>query len=213
MTRPDAVAAANCCDANVAGNYYPKYSTKNPISRALVGGFLNSFRDLLALTQAREVIEVGCGEGYLSLLMAESGRHVRGIDISPDIITLAKRNAEVAGQAIRFEARSVYDLDPARDSAELVVCCEVLEHVEDPERALRILATLAKPYVIVSVPREPIWRCLNVLRGKYLSDFGNTPGHIQHWSRRGFLELLDRHLDILEVRAPLPWTMALCRAR
>ena len=50
-------------------------------------------------------------------------------------------------------------------------------------------------------------------RGKYLGDLGNTPGHVNHWSRRGFLGLLSRRFEIVEARTPLPWTMALCKRR
>jgi hypothetical protein len=50
-------------------------------------------------------------------------------------------------------------------------------------------------------------------RGKYLLQGGNTPGHIQHWSSRGFVELVSRHFEVVKVRKPLPWTMLLCRPR
>ena len=43
-------------------------------------------------------------------------------------------------------------------------------------------------HALLSVPREPIWRMLNFLRGKYWSSGGNTPGHLQHWSRRGLFD-------------------------
>ena len=39
-------------------------------------------------------------------------------------------------------------------------------------------------------PREPLWRGLNIARGAYLKDLGNTPGHLNHWSKRGFVALL-----------------------
>src|SRR5690606_17786231 len=107
---------------------------------------------------------------------------------------------------------SIYDLEPARDAAELVVCCEVLEHLDRPEEALRVLTGLASPWLILSVPREPLWSALNVARGKYWSSLGNTPGHVQRWSSRRFVGLLARHVEVVEVRRPLPWTMVLCRA-
>lgn len=66
---------------------------------------------------------------------------------------------------------------------------------------------------IVSVPREPMWRILNVARGPYLRDPGNTPGHVQHWSTRHCLEILQRKVDVISVRTPLPWTLALCKPR
>jgi hypothetical protein len=89
----------------------------------------------------------------------------------------------------------------------------VLEHLADPVRALGVLARLAQPHLIVSVPREPLWRLLNVARGRYWPALGNTPGHLQHWSARRFLALLEDQLEVREVRLPLPWTMALCRRR
>lgn len=195
------------------GNHYPKYQTRNPIARWLVNGFLDSFRALSRATGARDVLEVGCGEGHLSAILARDGRAVRGIDISPAVIAQARAHPDNQANGARFEVGSVYDLTPDSDAAELVVCCEVLEHLEDPHRALSILARLARPHLLVSVPREPIWRILNMARGRYLADLGNTPGHVQHWSQRRFLGLLADHVDVVELRAPLPWTMALCRAR
>jgi hypothetical protein len=52
---------------------------------------------------------------------------------------------------------------------------------------------------------------LNMARGAYLKDLGNTPGHVNHWSRRGFEALLSKHGEVVETRAPFPWTMVLIR--
>ena len=93
------------------------------------------------------------------------------------------------------------------------MCCEVLEHLPDPDAGLATIARLANPWAIVSVPREPLWRALNVARFKYLGELGNTPGHLNHWSRRSFITFLEGQLEVTEVTAPLPWTMALCRSR
>ncbi|MEM9553172.1 MAG: methyltransferase domain-containing protein [Acidobacteriota bacterium] len=206
-------------DGLVTGNVYDKYGTRNPIARWMVGGFLDAFRDLAQSSGADRALEAGCGEGRLSLELARLGMRVRASDVSPKIIDIARRTvaAESAGDevatAIELEVRSLFELTPARDAAPLVVCCEVLEHVDEPERALDVLASLASPHLLVSVPREPLWRVLNMARGRYLRDFGNTPGHVQHWSRRGFLDLLERRVEVVAVRSPLPWTMALCRTQ
>jgi 2-polyprenyl-3-methyl-5-hydroxy-6-metoxy-1,4-benzoquinol methylase len=197
----------------VAGNVYPKYTTRNPLARLLVGNFIASLRHLVGQTGARQVHEVGCGEGFLARHLAADGYQVRGSDLSPATITQARRHSAGIGPPITFQVADLYQLEPAGDAAELVICCEVLEHLPDPERALGILKTLARPNLIVSVPREPLWRILNVARGKYWPALGNTPGHVQHWSRRAFVSLLVQHLEVLEVRAPLPWTMALCRVK
>jgi 2-polyprenyl-3-methyl-5-hydroxy-6-metoxy-1,4-benzoquinol methylase len=199
----------------VAGNVYDKYGTRNPIARRLMRGFLGAFRDLVEVSGAREVHEVGCGEGRLAVELAELGLRVRASDFSPKIVEVARATVDAAapaGTAIELRVASVYDLEPPGDSAELVVCCEVLEHLAEPREALRVLADLACPWALFSVPREPLWRVLNVVRGRYLRDLGNTPGHLQWWSRRSFVEMLAERFEVVAVRSPLPWTMVLCRA-
>jgi SAM-dependent methyltransferase len=198
--------------AVAGGNVYDKYGSANPIERRLVDGFIGELFELVKRTGATDAHEVGCGEGELARRLAASGLRVRGTDASAEVIEEARRRAEVAGVEVEFRPAPVEELDPARDAAELVVCCEVMEHLADPEAALATVASLATPWAIVSVPREPLWRALNMARLKYLGALGNTPGHLNHWSRRTFVGFLERRLEVVEVRSPLPWTMALCRA-
>jgi Methyltransferase domain len=94
---------------------------------------------------------------------------------------------------------------------ELVSAIEVLEHVIEPARVLAEMRRCAQRHLLVSVPREPLWRALNVLRGAYWSALGNTPGHLNHWSRGAFLRLLAREGELVAVRSPLPWTLVLVR--
>lgn len=196
----------------VAGNVYDKYGTQNPLARAMMNGFLRTLRKLVRTTGARVVHEVGCGEGYLCVMLASEGLKVRRSDFSAQIIERARRNARTAGVDVSFQTTSIYDLRPPETGAELIICCELLEHLSEPGRALEILAALARPHLIVSVPREPIWRLLNMARGKYLSQWGNTPGHLNHWSSRSFLRFLSQQMEIVECRLPFPWTMVRCKA-
>jgi 2-polyprenyl-3-methyl-5-hydroxy-6-metoxy-1,4-benzoquinol methylase len=210
---PSTFAGAEMSETcNVAGNHYDKYHARNPVARYLMDRFLTDFDELASLTNARTVYEVGCGEGHLSLRLLHRGLQVRGCDLDAPVAQKATEAVSAAGFRAEFSARNVYDLTLEEANAELVVCCEVLEHVPDPESALGVLTTLARPWLLVSVPREPIWRILNVARGKYLASAGNTPGHIQHWSTNSFVTLLRRHASIIEIRRPFPWTMVLCRS-
>jgi 2-polyprenyl-3-methyl-5-hydroxy-6-metoxy-1,4-benzoquinol methylase len=195
------------------GNVYDKYASSNPIERRLVGGFLRQFEVLVELSGASEAHEVGCGEGELSIRMAREGLKVTGSDAFPEVIDEARRRAAREGVEVPFEAKPVQTLDPATDSAELVVCCEVLEHLEEPDGALDTLASLARPWLIASVPREPLWRALNLARLSYVPDWGNTPGHLNHWSKGAFARFLERRFEVEVLRSPTPWTMALCRLR
>ncbi len=72
----------------------------------------------------------------------------------------------------------------------MATAIEVLEHVPDPEATVAEMARVADRWLLVSVPREPLWRGLNVARGAYWRTLGNTPGHVNHWSKRSFVRLL-----------------------
>lgn len=197
----------------VAGNVYDKYGTSNPIARCLMRNFLSRFDELVEASGAREIHELGCGEGHLAIRLARDGRRVRACDLSPEIIVQARAAAAAAGVDVAFRIAAIEELESPADAAELVVCCEVLEHLPDPGSALRTISELARPWALLSVPREPLWRMLNLARLRYLAALGNTPGHLNHWSRNDFLDLVGRHFRVVEVRSPLPWTMTLCRRR
>ena len=194
---------------NVVGNVYDKYGTKNPIARALMRGFLGAVTELYARVAPESVLEVGAGEGRLAMrLVASTARRPARFVVSD--LELDHLDADLEASIERCRA-SVYELPFADASFDLVVCCEVLEHLDTPDRALAEIARVARRAVIVSTPREPLWRALNVARGRYLRDLGNTPGHVQHFSRRALERLVSTRLEIVERRSPLPWTVLLAR--
>jgi SAM-dependent methyltransferase len=197
----------------ISGNVYDKFNTKNPIARYLVRRFVSSMSELVNSTGAMELHEVGCGEGNLSILWAKEGKTVNASDISHEIIQKAKDNAKRAGVDVHFKVADIYNLNIGRDLSEIIICCEVLEHLHKPEIALSVLSQIESPYYLFSVPREPIWRILNVARGKYLHDRGNTPGHFQHWTKKEFTSLLSDFFEIKDIRTPIPWTMVLCKKK
>ena len=201
-------------DGIVVGNAYDKYGAKNPIVRWIMTGFASALSELVGKVGPRTIHEIGCGEGYWVFDWNAQGIRARGSDFSEKVIDLARENARERGVSSEvFTARSIYDVVAERDSADLIVCCEVLEHLEDPQAGLAALQRIATDYVIVSVPREPIWCALNMVRGKYLRSLGNTPGHIQHWSTDKFIDFVSQYFEVVEIRKPLPWTMLLCRVK
>jgi ubiquinone/menaquinone biosynthesis C-methylase UbiE len=189
------------------GNTYDKESTTHPIERRLVDGF---DADLMALLPpgAGRVLEVGCGEGnqLRKLTDALPDAALVGLDLAPP------DRSEWRAQSAEMVCGSVLALPYADRSFDLVLALEMLEHVDDPGAALAEIARVTAGTVLLSVPWEPVWRVGNLVRGRYLGQFGNTPGHIQHFTRRGFLRLVGRYFRVDEVRRPLPWTMVRARA-
>jgi 2-polyprenyl-3-methyl-5-hydroxy-6-metoxy-1,4-benzoquinol methylase len=204
-------------DGIPVGNVERKYATNNPLTKYLVNRFLNSIETLTRKVNPPNIHEVGCGEGLLTISLARKFPDCPffASDFSNQIIDIAKENKtkQNINSSIFFYAKSIYDLEPNTDSASLIICCEVLEHLNDPEQALQKLVEITNEFVILSVPREPLWRLLNIVRGKYLGHLGNTPGHIQHWSKKDFLRLLSHYFEIVEVHSPVPWTIVLCKRK
>lgn len=203
MAEPGAVVTSK---ATVIGNVYDKYGTRNPVARLLMRGFLDAVSALYLGVRPKTVLEVGCGEGLLA-------HHLMSLPHQPDRFDACDLSLEkLAGDLhpeIHFRAADIYQLPFETGEFDWVVCCEVLEHLDSPNQALHELTRVAACGLLVSTPREPIWRALNLLRGKYVREWGNTPGHIQHFSQSQLLELLASQVRIRQVRSPLPWTVVL----
>jgi len=194
-----------------AGNVYDKYGSRNPIERMMVAGFIARITEAVRLTGARTVLEAGCGEGYVSGRLASEPDRARffAFDLDENVVAAAKADYPQVG----FFRSSVYDIPFPDGSVDLLIACEVLEHLEEPEKALKEMARVTRGYALVSVPREPLWRILNMMRLKYVGELGNTPGHVRHWSKGGIVKLLSGRFDLVSVSSPLPWTVCLCRKK
>lgn len=193
----------------VPGNHFDKYRSRNFVHRLLMKGFLSSAKSLLSRARPDRILEVGCGPGDLAsrLLGFDSSfsPDYAGIDVSEEAILAAKERSPHRD----FRVASAYALPFADSSFDMVIACEVLEHLERPADAIREIARVCGKHLLVSVPWEPAWRLLNCARGKYLAQLGNTPGHVQHFSRTGIRQLVGSRFAIIAEERPLPWTMLL----
>lgn len=186
------------------GNTYDKYTSANPIERRLMHGFFTALDASLPASLPSRILEVGMGEGEVAARIRDRWPEVAftGIDL-PD----SELAAHWAGHGVPGSFADIAALPFPENTFDLVLAIEVLEHVPDPDAALREIRRVANGALVLSVPREPIWRAANMARGKYLRDLGNTPGHINHWSARSFAALVGRHATITGVHRPFPWTM------
>jgi len=191
------------------GNTFDKYGSQNPVVKRLMTGFHSTLDELWAKAAPGSVLDVGCGEGVLTVEWAErlDGGRIVGIDL--DDPKLRAEWEKRSRDNLEFRAEEATRLSFEDDEFDLAAAVEVLEHVPDPEATVAEMARVARRHLLVSVPREPLWRGLNMARGAYLRDLGNTPGHVNHWSKRAFVSLLSRYGTVEEARSPFPWTMLL----
>jgi SAM-dependent methyltransferase len=198
-------------DGVVTGNTYDKYGSGNPLVRRMMAAFEGTLDELFAVADPKSLLDVGCGEGVLAQRFARRlpERRVVGIDLEEESIQTGW--AQHTAPNLQYMTMRAESLPFAENEFDVATAIEVLEHVPDPEHTLGEMARCAQRHLLVSVPREPLWRAMNMARGAYWRDLGNTPGHVNHFSRRAFVALLGRYGTVVEARSPFPWTMLLVR--
>ena len=198
--------AGNPINPEFQSGNYKKYNSRNPFMGMAINNFIENLKAAISpLEDINRVIDIGCGEGFV--INCLDLPDMTGVDISKNALRLAKgrnRNCNLC-------AGSVYELSFKKDSFDLAIATEVLEHLEKPEKALREIRRVTRKYCLLSVPNEPYFRTMNLLRGKNPARFGNDIEHLQNWSSGEFVKLIGRHFNVVEVKKPFPWTMVLCR--
>jgi len=201
----------------VYGNYEDKYNSGNIVTKILMGSFIKNFKAHLSSfgeESVDEICEVGCAEGELLKVLSSvyPQASLSATDLSAEEIAKAEKNC--ADFSVAFSIQDAENLEKYADAEfDLVVCCEVLEHLSHPQKGLDELFRISRKYILLSVPNEPIWRFLNMARGKYWRDFGNTPGHLNHWTVWQFPRFLRGNdgYAIIKRSYPFPWQMVLLK--
>ena len=169
-----------------------KYTHQNRLYQWHIQAFLQRVYQLLAQTEARSVLDAGCGEGFVTRYLAQQNPALRltGMDLSKEAIAYAQDHF---GHLAHFRTGSLYKLPFSDNSFDLVVCSEVLEHLDDTDRAVSELKRVARRHVLITVPREPYF--------KWLNDFSRAlgispdPGHVNFWTKTTFQEFIRSHFN------------------
>jgi len=159
------------------------------------------------------LLDIGCGEGFVTIEVAKKIKaKIVGIDKEKDAIKFAISNNKL--ENMEYSTGDIFKLDYFKDNSfDLVMSLEVLEHLENYEKAIEIMSKLSKKYLLLSVPNEPWFRMANVLRLKYLKRFGNTPGHVNNWTRKEFRALCMKYGKIIKFKTSGVWNIVLLKIR
>jgi SAM-dependent methyltransferase len=190
--------------ATPTGNTYDKYGSTNALEQRMMRGFMDTLDRMLAGLAPRRILEIGVGEGHVMSRVRERFPNVPLVGVDLPSNTLRE---EWRGQALSCMFGDATTLPFPDDTFDLVLAIEVLEHGPGPDAALGELARVCSGTFVASVPFEPIWRAGNVARRRYVRQLGNTPGHVNHWTRWGFQRFVGTRFHVQQVRSPLPWTM------
>ncbi len=202
------------------------------MDEALLEAVLDAEIDPAFAARARACLEVACNHRPLRVLDAGSGRgffmkallqcpwikHVEGIDADADNVTAARHligdDARANVQQGRLET-----LPFKPHSFDMILCMEVLEHVEDEDAVLGELRRVLSPggTLFVSVPHrgfplfwDPLNWCLMRLAGSHIPKdihwlAGIWAGHERLYDEAGLRSCVGRHFEVEETRRLLRW--------
>jgi ubiquinone/menaquinone biosynthesis C-methylase UbiE len=195
--------------SKIVGNYYDKFESKNCLVNLIMSNYRKNLLNFLVNLDIRTVLDIGSGKGDLISLISADRPDMRffGSDLWKDDTNLKYKNRT----PIQWISANGEHLPFRKSSFDLILACEVLEHVDNPNKVLSEIQRVTKKYSLVTVPWEPIWKVLNIVRMKYLENYGNTPGHIHNWSKKNIEKLVRNFFAIEKSKVVFPWTFILAK--
>ncbi len=189
------------------GNYFNKHTTRNPLLKFFSDRYRHNLQSMLKKIDPRNALEIGSGEGYIVSYArtVHPSLQLFASDIDWRLVKTSSQEFDQASWAVCFGESLPY---PSRQF-DLVFACEVLEHVPQPDQVMQEIHRVGRKWLIATVPNEPWWRLMNMARLRYLHDFGNTPGHIQHWGMGQFSQFLSSYIEVKSIQSVFPWTFVL----
>jgi SAM-dependent methyltransferase len=115
------------------------------------------YRWAAVLAEGKRVLDAGCGTGYgAELLASEGAAGVVAVDVDPEVIEAAQRDGS---STVTFAAADLRELPAGLGTFDVVVCFEVLEHIDEPEAALDRLSAALAPngILVVSSPNRDVY--------------------------------------------------------
>ncbi|MBN1122374.1 MAG: class I SAM-dependent methyltransferase [Anaerolineae bacterium] len=208
------MAKIDYANAPLEGRWEKHVAKYNSVlGKMLLKGFFAGISKAVTFMDLKEdaqLLEVGCGSGQGSLQIMKMLVGQQTLQIS-DINKEFVIKLQASNFPLRVTQESVYDLKRAGGEFDCIFLLEVLEHLDNYEKALSELVRVSKKYIVISVPNEPLWRILNMMRGKYLRGFGNTPTHVNHWSPPALKKLVSQYAEVQKIYLPIPWIILVAR--
>jgi len=177
--------------------FYNKFHKKSRIQAAVLSEKNFTYRTVLAVINETihddreiKILDYGCGVGAVSLFLADRGNDVIGIDISGKAVKTANKSAELMQLA---EQAIFYTVDKGikkikNQKFDLIICIEVIEHVEDDKGLLSYFARLLKKggLLIISTPsvNAPLYKM------GLAEKFDKRVGHLRRYDSRNLVGML-----------------------
>lgn len=152
-----------------------KIITSNNFTYKIILSVLDKY-----ISTKKDILDIGCGAGTISMYLASKGNRVKGVDISPKAIQAAKESSKINNLSnITFETCN-FPIKIPNGKYDIITCFEVIEHLNDDDMALRMMNQLLKKngILIISTPSEnaPLYKL------GYAKKFDKEVGHLRRYT-------------------------------
>ena len=184
-----------------------KYKSKNFVKRHFVKKFLEEVGKVVEEKGVEEVVDVGCGEGQTIKYLRSNTLGLKFIGF--DLWEKAVKESRRENPGVDFIVGDIYEVDKllGKGRVDLVMCLEVLEHLEEPGKAMEAMGRVDSVGYLFSVPNEPFFRVGNLVMLKNVTRFGNDVDHRQKWSKGEFYKFVSRYFKVRKILISSFWTI------
>ena len=137
-----------------------------------IAAFLSVFLKL-KIDKGGKILDVGCGPGTYSIILADNGNNVTGIDFAEHMVRKAAMKS--VGKNIQYTIADAYSLPFKDRSFDMAICTGVLQHVTDEKRVINEMKRVLKEdqgvMMLITMNSCSIKVFLRKLRGKFISVF------------------------------------------
>lgn len=115
---------------------------------------------LLPVKMGKNILDVGCGTGRFTLKMSLLGHRMTGIDLSAEMLAIARQKLKYAGLAPRLHEMDITNMDFANESFDGVVSMALFEFIQDSKKALDECFRVVRPggYIMIgTITRDSTW--------------------------------------------------------
>ena len=198
--------------ADTGARHHRKYTSRNPVQIYVLERFVAAAAREINRLRPSTILEFGTGEGFFLERLLQHGaqlQSVLGIDLRAEALSEARERCP----ACRFEEIDLLTWNQEPQSFDMVIASEVLEHLGDPGRYLQRLVALTRGHLLLTVPQEPWFQIMNLMRGRDIRRLGNHPEHVNRWSLRAFKRFVAGYAEIETAYTVFPFILVVARPR